>query len=118
MQTGWLVVVAVTFGFALGLGFLLGYFVRALISHRRRRAARRMRYGTAGQESQQLALQLQRPRSCEEDIMSGTSPTALHCAPDAPGLVGLPEEDGHPSGRSNPVGFVGPDAVDAPRRQR
>ena len=64
MQTEWLLIAPAIFG----LGFLLGYFVRAMISRRRRRS----RYATRWQpgDAEQIPLRLEQP---QRNDVSGSS---------------------------------------------
>jgi hypothetical protein len=59
MQFEWLIAIPAIFG----LGFLMGYFVRVMVSWRRRRRARLAREGWRGTEQEAHHWRLQRPQA-------------------------------------------------------
>ena len=108
VQITWLTAVSVAFAF----GFLLGYFVRAMISRRRHRlSSQRRRRHAGGEGEQQFALGLQRSTS-----QDGTSESELRSTSDAPGLAGLDLEEREQSDLPNRVG--GPAKTAQPGRRR
>ena len=82
MQTEWLLIAPAMFG----LGFLLGYFVRAMISRRRRsRYAARWQPGDA----EQIPLRLEQPQRTDVSGSSNDAGRADLRDTNAPPLAGI-----------------------------
>jgi hypothetical protein len=84
MQPELLTAVAV----ALGVGFLFGYFVRAMISRRRRRRSNRRFESQDPGTLKESGFRLERPVR-RQDGTSDSNDTSLRSAADAPSLNGL-----------------------------
>ncbi len=96
MQPELLIAIAVAFG----VGFLFGYFVRAMISRRRRRrSSRRLEHRTAKSEHD-LGFRLERLARAE----GSEGASSLTPAADAPSLADLDVAPRPPVTKSEPLG--------------
>jgi hypothetical protein len=94
MQPEWLIAIPAIFG----LGFIMGYFVRAMISRRRRRRAR-----LSGWREDENQVRLERPPA--PSISPDSNSNSLRRAADAPALFEIDVADPvSPVGPATPVG--------------